>query len=455
MKKFLKIYIQLFGWMVMLGVSCMGCDSYEPSTGGDGNGAPIQIDLNIGRLSFDGETRAAEANWKSGDKIYLYFTTDNSTTTNGVATYDGEKWTVSYYGPLTNGTNLRVKCCYVENPAGDSKPLISCDSNTIIYQDNAGIYSFNGTTLSILAKLTPSTGRLRFRGEPQQTLTVSGITTYSSYNYESDKTTTVTKSIKLTVGEDGYTPYVYGMFAGSDTPRLDIETDNYWAAREVASDIFQPGVSGYLSIPTADNCNGWFFNKIESVRVSGTIIPMMQITGEDGGLYYVSQTEVTEEQYCSIMDSNPSNLNCPVKTTYNDAVAFASKLSEESGRKFRVINEKEWLWVRKGGYNSRKYVYAGGNDVYRVAWFSLNSNGQLQPVKQKLPNELGVYDMSGNIDEFATGLGIHSGYFLNYGGRYNSDRFLMCSEGYENGCSIASDGGKTAFMSGIRLYMEP
>ena len=121
--------------------------------------------------------------------------------------------------------------------------------------------------------------------------------------------------------------------------------------------------------------------------------------------FSIGQTEVTQELWVAVMGSNPSeitgNLQCPVDHLYwDDCQTFIEKLNQLTGRNFRLPTEAEWEYAARGGNKSQGYKYAGSNDVNEVAWHSGNSDASSHPVATKIPNELGLYDMSGNILEW-------------------------------------------------------
>lgn len=123
--------------------------------------------------------------------------------------------------------------------------------------------------------------------------------------------------------------------------------------------------------------------------------------------YYIGETEVTQELWSAVMGSNPSrftgNMQRPVEmVSWYDCQTFISKLNELTGETFRLPTEAQWEYAARGGNKSKGYIYSGSNTIDDVAWYEYNSSYTTHPVKTKAPNELGIYDMNGNVGEWCS-----------------------------------------------------
>ncbi len=184
--------------------------------------------------------------------------------------------------------------------------------------------------------------------------------------------------------------------------------------------------------------------------------------------YYIGMLEVTQAQWTAIMGSNPSDIkgdNLPVNNIkYSDATKFIEKLNEKTGLTFRLPTEAEWEYAAMGGKLSQGYTYSGSNNVDEVAWYADNSNDNLQPGGLKKANELGIYDMTGNVAEWCQDrctaykateqtdpVGKTGGYAVR-GGRFddttNGTNYLRCK------ARLGMEKNSKFYNLGLRLLLE-
>jgi len=123
--------------------------------------------------------------------------------------------------------------------------------------------------------------------------------------------------------------------------------------------------------------------------------------------YYIAECEVTQAQWQKIMGTNPSHFkgdaNRPVEmVSWEEAQDFCRELSRITGKKYRLPTEAQWEYAARGGKHNSGAKYSGRSSIATVAWYDENSGSTTHPVKQKTPNELGLYDMSGNVWEWCS-----------------------------------------------------
>jgi formylglycine-generating enzyme required for sulfatase activity len=126
------------------------------------------------------------------------------------------------------------------------------------------------------------------------------------------------------------------------------------------------------------------------------------------GNFQIGKFEVTQRQWKEIMgaDNNPSYLkgdDRPVEqVSWNDVQKFIKALNQKTGKKYRLPTEAEWEYAARGGNKSKGNKYSGSNNLDEVAWYDGNSGRKTNDVGTKSPNELGIYDMSGNVSEWVS-----------------------------------------------------
>lgn len=122
--------------------------------------------------------------------------------------------------------------------------------------------------------------------------------------------------------------------------------------------------------------------------------------------YYIGMVEVTQAIWTSVFSNNPSHIvgdELPVDyLSYENCIDFIKKINSDSGSEFCLPTEAQWEYAAIGGAKTKDYVYSGSNEIEQVAWYSKNSDKKIHPVALLRPNELGLYDMTGNVREWCS-----------------------------------------------------
>ena len=120
--------------------------------------------------------------------------------------------------------------------------------------------------------------------------------------------------------------------------------------------------------------------------------------------FYIGKFPVTQALWNAVLKDYPSFFNGdsrPVeRVSWEDTQVFIKKLNELTGRAYRLPTEAEWEYAARGGRQSKGYKYAGSNKLKEVGWYWENTHFETKAVGLKYPNELGIYDMSGNVREW-------------------------------------------------------
>ena len=344
------------------------------------------------------QTRATSSSWTNGDKIYITFY-NGSNIVPGEATYSSSSgWSVSYDGNLGTGSNLKCEARYFVNATFSSSSLVSLNSNTEIYEDLNGTYAYSNGSLTVQASLTPKTGRIRFTGTSGAKIYTTGISVYTTFSPAINQFSSSNAMITSTVASNGSTPYIYGSFADADR-NLGIVGSNFAYTRTCTSDMLKPGESGYMTIPSESSHNNWRSGLY--VKASGVEFKMIPVAGYIGGFFLIGETEVTEALYNKVNGTSSSSQLPVSSASYSKILSTIEKINNETKLNFSLPTAEQWKYAAKGGNKSQGYTYSGSNTPGDVAWYSANTSTK-QNVKTKAPNELGIYDMSGNVGEFVS-----------------------------------------------------
>ena len=399
-----------------------------------------------GRAAFDDvvgpASRSVTDTWNDNDSVFMQFAVGTERV-NGVAIYQAEsdEWNVQYYGFIPSGTVAACEAFFFENPMSMTDSLVMLGISSVVYSDRFAAYQFDQGVVYVKANLMPQTGRLRFKGEAGSTFTAYGFKNYMQYNVADNGLKTVDCTISGTIGSDGYSPYYYGYFAEGAEKDIFVEDRNNMLlfTRTLSENALALGRSGYLNLPTLESRSGWIMEEMfKTITVKGISFKMRRVTGgtftmgataEQTGAgsnespthrvtlsdYWIGESEVTQALWKAVTGYSPTSGgsswsssygigdNYPAYyISYEDVQSFITQLNSLTGCTFRMPTEAEWEYAARGGRQSQGYLYSGSNTIGNVAWYWDNSSRKTHPVAQKAPNELGLYDMSGNVLEWCS-----------------------------------------------------
>lgn len=183
-------------------------------------------------------------------------------------------------------------------------------------------------------------------------------------------------------------------------------------------------------------------------KIDGKEFEWVLVDSDELSPFYIMQTELPPSSTIEINGKifGPLNKNGDVAVTKNEYVSFINEIQEHTGWKFRLPTDEEWIYAAKGGKYSEGFTYSGSEDIEDVAWYKGNSSGKIHEVAQKSPNELGLYDMSGNFGEVCFDIEIEDGVDGNiYGGNIND------SAGQCTTLSFVKGNRNTGFIGNSRI----
>ena len=299
------------------------------------------------------------------------------------------------------------------------------------------------------------------------------------------------KEISISTDQSGDNIYVDGNYVGVSPMSLNLS----YGSHEITAERNGKTVSKTINVAQYGGDNSvklTFFGKNQTITVNGVSFTMIAVEGgtfqmgatsEQGSDayndekpvhsvtlsdYYIGETEVTQELWQAVMDRNPSRFSGypkrPVEqVSWNDCQEFIKKLNQLTGKNFRLPTEAEWEYAARGGNKSLDYKYSGSDIVGVVAWYDGNSGSTTHDVKSKQANELGIYDMSGNVWEWCQDwYGSYSSSSQTNptgpsSGSLRVDRGGSCNGGARNCCVSLRDSSIPAYRSynlGLRLSLS-
>ena len=256
----------IFAWLSVL-VLAVGCTAPTADEWPDANRVSVQADSTLHRYRLnmavgfaDGQadTRAAYQ-WADGDSLFLLFQAAEARIV-GVARYlkSYGEWEVTTRGRLPDAEEAPCGVAFFRGAKAASATTVNMDSHTCAYTDEAAVWSLDDGIITVTGSLRPLTGRVRFRGQPGQQFTLSGLAFMTTFSPATFAFASQPLKFTATVGSDGYSPYYYATFANADSRRLVFElTTTTGLARSFGPSVLQPGRSGSIAIPTADSHSGW------------------------------------------------------------------------------------------------------------------------------------------------------------------------------------------------------
>ncbi len=312
-----------------------------------------EMKLTGGVTDYDATTRAATTKaWKEGDVLFLRFT--GGTATLGIATYDGFKWSLK-----TDVSLVGSGSCTVVSIDGTTTMLgnnVEISPFNAVYEGKDCTWSFVNNTLTVHATLDPMMGRLRFKGDAETVVSVTGLTTYTSFDRSTGQFATTKSAVKTSIQSDRYTPYIYGILSDTSSPQLSV--NGY--VMECPATMLKAGQSGWLNCPTPRNYNGWELTPSghEAVDLGLSVLWASCNVGasfpEDYGDYYAWGETETKNNYAW--------------STYKWIEKGYSDLGHIN--KYQILDDQQFfMWYQDFVFvGDNKQVLDSEDDVAHVKW---------------------------------------------------------------------------------------
>ena len=382
MKRYFTVCIVTVACLVA--TLCNSCSVEEPISA-DGYTYTMRIDAVLN--GFDGSATRSAYDWPDGAKLYVQFH-EGENRVQGFAEYSesNDWWTVTTRTGLSNVGSGTCEAYYFEHSA-EFVDVVELSANVPVYQDVAGSYICDGNGLFVSLALTPRTGRIRFCGEVGRSFTVTGLTHLSTYEMSSNNFSSTSKSLSLTVSEDGYTSYVYASFPEASRT-LTIIDGNMKYTRECTEAVLLSGRSGSMTLPSASSHDGWVMEEINQIDESAVAEAIdlglsvewaswnMGATApeEFGGYYAWGETEVkddySKDTYLYYQNGVYVDIGANISGTEYDVahVKWGDGWRMPTESEIQDLCEKcSWEWTSVNGVNGYKVTGLNGNYIFLPA----------------------------------------------------------------------------------------
>ena len=333
MKTLFKLFV-----IISLCLSASCTNEEIPTVQADGKKHTCIMDVAVTIAGYDGVTRSSEDNvWENGDRMYITFYTGYVEPTTGVAEYSVEEsaWVLTYTGALPTDGYHDCLVRFFKN-ATHEEETVSLTAHSISYKSSDATYMYDGNVLRVSAYLAPSTGRVRFVSNEEQTFFVSGVIYNTSYTLLDDVVGRNTASIPLTthaVSDTTYTTdYIYVSYADTANCSLSIRSGSQIFSKSFPAEMLQASASGYIKLPISQSHNGWdvreAYEYVDLGLPSGLLWATCNVGAENawnsGGYYAWGEIEEKSEY------------------TEDNSVAYGAGLGDISGNLQYDVARANW-----------------------------------------------------------------------------------------------------------------
>ena len=356
---------------------CNSCSVEDPFSAGSYT-YPMQVDAVLS--GYDGASTRSGYDWPDGAKLYVQFY-EGENRVQGFAEYNetNDRWTVTTRTGLSHVSNARCEAYYFGHSA-ETADVVELSENVAVYQDVAGSYICDANGLFVSLALTPRTGRIRFRGEAGRSFSVSGLTHLSTYETSSNNFSSTSKSLSLTVSEDGYTPYLYASFPEASRTMVIVDGKMEYT-RECTESVLAIGKSGCMTIPTTTAHDGW---TVDESAVADAIDLGLSVkwascnVGADspeeyGGYYAWGETE-TKDEYSENTYLYYQNKYVDLGADISGTEYDVAHVKWSDGWRMPTLDEINelcyncsWNWTTQNGVNGYKVTGPNGNSIFLPA----------------------------------------------------------------------------------------